>query len=227
MYGLFHGDLHAGNVLIDGGDRFALVDFGICGRIDAEQRAALVRFLIAFAEMDARAQLVALEPFGAIPPDADIDALAIPLQAEIENIDPRAGNQLRFDQLGEVVGRVLRLLTASGFRAPKDLVLFFKNLLYLSSFTASVAPDADLLAQIDPVLRHLTSKYPEAVSEIVFGSRPPVPAAGAAWRQRPKEASGRTSSQAGYVGCEALARPGGGLGHTSAQRRTRHTPGRD
>ncbi|HEY2769509.1 MAG TPA: AarF/UbiB family protein, partial [Solirubrobacteraceae bacterium] len=173
MYGVFHGDLHAGNVLIDGGDRFALVDFGICGRIDADQRAALVRFLLAFAEMDARAQLVALEPFGAIPPGADLDALAVPLQAVIEQVDPRAGNQLTFDQLGEVLGSVLRILSASGFRAPKDLVLFFKNLLYLSSFTASVAPDADLLAQIDPVMRHLTSKYPQAVSEIVFGPVPP------------------------------------------------------
>jgi ubiquinone biosynthesis protein len=188
LYGLFHGDLHAGNVFIDGGDRFALVDFGICGRIDAEQRAALVRFLLAFADMDARAQLVALEPFGAIPPDADIDALAIPLQAEIERIDPRAGNQLTFDQLGEVIGRVLRILSASGFRAPKDLVLFFKNLMYLSSFTASIAPDADLLAQIEPVMRHLTSKYPEAVSEIVFGPRPPVPVRGD-WRGRRKQAS--------------------------------------
>lgn len=188
IYGVFHGDLHAGNVLIDGGDRFALVDFGICGRIDAEQRAALVRFLLAFAQMDARAQLLALEPFGAIPPDADLDALAVPLQAEIERIDPRAGNQLTFDQLGEAVGSVLRILSASGFRAPKDLVLFFKNLLYLSSFTASVAPDADLLAQIDPVMRHLTSKYPEAVSEIVFGPQPPAPVRGD-WRERRRQAS--------------------------------------
>jgi ubiquinone biosynthesis protein len=189
IYGLFHGDLHAGNVLIEGGDRFALVDFGICGRIDAEQRAALVRFLLAFAEMDARAQLVALEPFGAIPPDADLDALAVPLQAEIERIDPRSGHQLTFDQLGEVVGRVMRILSASGFRAPKDLVLFFKNLLYLSSFTASIAPDADLLAQIEPVMRHLTSKYPEAVSEIMFGPRPPAPSRSADWGQRRKHAS--------------------------------------
>jgi ubiquinone biosynthesis protein len=189
LYGLFHGDLHAGNVFIDGGDRFALVDFGICGRIDAAQRAALVRFLLAFAEMDARGQLVALEPFGAIPPGADIDALAIPLQTEIERIDPRRGNQLTFDQLGEVIGRVLRILSASGFRAPKDLVLFFKNLLYLSSFTASVAPDADLLAQIEPVMRYLTSKYPEAVSEIVFGPPPPAPAGRSDWRVRRREAA--------------------------------------
>jgi ubiquinone biosynthesis protein len=189
IYGLFHGDLHAGNVLIDGGDRFALVDFGICGRIDAEQRAALVRFLLAFAQMDARAQLAALEPFGAIPPGADVETLVAGLQAEIDRIDPRAGNSLTFDQLGEVVGSVLRILSASGFRAPKDLVLFFKNLLYLSSFTASVAPDADLLSQIDPVMRHLTSKYPQAVSEIVLGEAPPAPARGSDWRVRRRHAA--------------------------------------
>jgi ubiquinone biosynthesis protein len=218
MYGVFHGDLHAGNVLIDRGDRFGLVDFGICGRIDAEQRAALVRFLLAFAEMDARAQLVALEPFGAIPPDADIDALAIPLQAEIERIDPRAGHHLTFDELGAVVGRVLTILSASGFRAPKDLVLFFKNLLYLSSFTASVAPDADLLAQIEPVMRHLTSKYPQAVSDIVFGP-PPPPTGGPDWRARRKDASDALARR--LVTWGARRWPGLGVAWATQERRSR------
>ncbi len=76
IYGMFHGDLHAGNVLIDGGDRFSLVDFGICGRIDAEQRAALVSFMLAFAADGRRGHTRARSTqFGALPPDADLDAL--------------------------------------------------------------------------------------------------------------------------------------------------------
>lgn len=165
IYGRFHGDLHAGNVLIDGGNRFSLVDFGICGRIDAAQRAALVRFMLAFAAMDARGQLTALEHFGALPEDADIDALSEQLQAEADRIDPSAGNQLTFDELGETVARVLRILSANRFRLPKELVLFFKNLLYLSGFTASVAPDADLLGEIEPVLSHFMAKYGDQLSE--------------------------------------------------------------
>lgn len=159
IYGIFHGDLHAGNVLIDRGDQFALVDLGICGRVSASQRAALIRFMLGFAQMDARGQLAALREFGAIPDDADFDALTARLQTELDRITPQAGATLTFDQLGATIGEVLRILSAARFRLPKELVLFFKNLLYLSGFTASIAPEADLLGQIEPIFAHFTSRY--------------------------------------------------------------------
>jgi ubiquinone biosynthesis protein len=155
IYGRFHGDMHAGNVLVEGGDRFSLVDFGICGRLTAGERAGLVRFLLGFAAMDAERQLDALDAFGALPPEADRAAMAAALQQVIDDLPPG----LTVDALGETLGGVLRVLAAHGFQAPKELVLFFKNVLYLSSFTAAVAPDADLLAQIGPVLAYFTEKY--------------------------------------------------------------------
>ncbi|MBV9310539.1 MAG: hypothetical protein JOZ73_06900, partial [Solirubrobacterales bacterium] len=60
---------------------------------------------------------------------------------------------------------VLRLLSTSRFRLPKELVLFFKNLLYLSSFTASIAPDADLMSQIAPILAHFMQKYGDQLAD--------------------------------------------------------------
>lgn len=159
IYGEFHGDLHAGNVLIDGGSAFSLVDFGICGRITAEQRAALVQFMLAFAAMDAHGQLLALTEFGALPPDVDLTVLSDKLQVELDRIDPQGGGGLTYDEVGETLSSVLRLLTASRFRLPKELVLFFKNVLYLTSFTAAIAPDADLLSQIEPIMAHFMAKY--------------------------------------------------------------------
>ena len=156
VYGRFHGDLHAGNVLIDDGDRFALIDFGIVGRLTAPERAALVRFLAGFAANDAIVQLAAMVEFGAVPPDADVAVLARRLQAEIDRM-PQTG--VTFDRLGEALGGVLRVLAASGFTLPKELVLFFKNLLYLTGFAAGVAPDADLLSHIEPMLRYFATKY--------------------------------------------------------------------
>jgi ubiquinone biosynthesis protein len=156
VYGLFHGDLHAGNVLIDRGDAFSLVDFGICGRLDAGQRAALVRFMLAFAAMDAAAQLAAIEHFGALPAEADRHELAAQLQDQLDRLPH---GSLTFDRLGENLGGVLRVLSANGFRLPKELVLFFKNLLYLSAFAADVAPDADLLSHVEPLLRYFSGKY--------------------------------------------------------------------
>jgi ubiquinone biosynthesis protein len=154
-YGRFHGDLHAGNVLVSGGDRFSLVDFGICGRLTAAERAGLVRFLLAFAAMDAERQLAALDSFGALPPEADRPAMSAALQQVIDDLPPG----LTVDALGETLGGVLRVLAAHGFQAPKELVLFFKNVLYLSAFTAAVAPGADLLAQIGPQLAYFSGKY--------------------------------------------------------------------
>jgi ubiquinone biosynthesis protein len=167
IYGVFHGDLHAGNVLIDRGSTFALVDFGICGRLGAEQRTALARFMLAFAQMDARGQLAALAMFGALPSGVDLDALAAGLQEELDAINPAFGKTLAFDQLGTTLSSVLRLLSAHRFRLPKELVLFFKNLLYLTGFTASVAPDADLLGQIEPILGHFMRKYAEHLSALL------------------------------------------------------------
>jgi ubiquinone biosynthesis protein len=169
IYGVFHGDLHAGNVLIDGGDSFSLVDFGICGRITAEQRASLVKFMLAFAAMDAHGQLVALTDFGALPAGADLTELASQLQLELDRIDPQMGSGLTYDQVGETLSSVLRLLTESRFRLPKELVLFFKNVLYLTSFTAAIAPDADLLSQIEPILAHFMTKYGDHLPMFLAG----------------------------------------------------------
>jgi ubiquinone biosynthesis protein len=163
VHGLFHGDLHAGNVLVDG-ERFSMVDFGMCGRLDAAQRAGLVRFLLGFAASDARAQVEAMRTFGAIEADADVEALVARLQEDLTRLDDRTDGEITFDRLGETLGRLLRTLAQGGFRMPKELVLFFKNLLYLSGFAASVAPDADVLAVVTGILTDLFSREDGALA---------------------------------------------------------------
>jgi len=155
-HGVFHGDLHAGNVLIDEANgTFSLVDFGIAGRLDAVQRAGLVQYLAAWAANDALGQIRAMQSFGAIEHDADIDVLVHELQTELDLLHDRARGQVTFDQLGVTLGRLLQVLARNGFRMPKDLVLFFKNLLYLSGFAASVAPETDVLEVVQGILLEL------------------------------------------------------------------------
>lgn len=66
LHGVFHGDLHAGNVLVRADGTFGLVDFGICGRFRPAQCASMARYLIGFAQGDARMQADALRDFGAM-----------------------------------------------------------------------------------------------------------------------------------------------------------------
>jgi len=169
-YGVFHGDLHAGNVFIAPDGTFSVIDLGITGRIDADQRAALFRFLYGFAQNDTVMQLQGLQRFGAVPPGQDLAALAVRLEFRLNAVDPSLlarDKPMNVDMLGAVLAAVVRILTESGFSLPKELVLFFKNLLYLNGFAVTLAPDANLFDQIPPVFAYFVQRYPEELALII------------------------------------------------------------
>lgn len=167
-HGVFHGDLHAGNVLIDEATQsFSLVDFGIAGRLSGAQRAGLVQYLAAWAGNDAAGQIAAMQSFGAIGRDADVRVVVDELQVELDLLRDRASGEVTFDQLGVTLGRLLQVLARNGFTMPKDLVLFFKNLLYLSGFAASVAPETDVLAVVQGILLDLLDDPQAGLAEAI------------------------------------------------------------
>ena len=65
--------------------------------------------------------------------------------------------------------RLLRLLEVApcGFTLPKELVLFFKNLLYLNGFAATLARDSNLFDEIPPIFAYFVQRYPEELAAIV------------------------------------------------------------
>ncbi len=159
LQGVFHGDLHAGNVLVRADGTFGLLDFGICGRFTPAQRRSMARYLVGFARGDAFAQADALSDFGAIPDVSD--ALVAELTDELERLAERVNGAVTFERLGENISSQLAVLARNGFRMPKELVLFFKNLLYLSSFAAALAPGADLFSAIEAALASIDEQGDE------------------------------------------------------------------
>jgi ubiquinone biosynthesis protein len=71
------------------------------------------------------------------------------------------------ETLGQTLGTIIRVLAQNGFTLPKELVLFFKNLLYLNGFAATLTPGADLFTQIEPAFTYFFSKYPDVLAQIV------------------------------------------------------------
>jgi len=167
VYGVFHGDLHAGNVLIDADGSFGLVDFGIVGRLDGVRRQALIDLMLGIGTDDVPRQVRALDHFGAINAATDVDALTRELSELAAQRDPDA--RLGQADVADRLGGLLRLLASRGVRVPKDLVLFFKNLLYLNAFAASIAPEADLLEQIGPIYGYFAEKYPDQIAAATSG----------------------------------------------------------
>jgi ubiquinone biosynthesis protein len=145
MHGVFHGDLHGGNlfVLEDGGT--ALMDFGIVGRLSEPRRLAFLRLLMTSTMNDVNGQLAAIRDLGALPLDADLAAIIDELGLEAPTVDPTT---LDRDELVTEMNRVIKALLSYGARMPKELMLFAKNMVFLDGAIANLAPEVDLFAEI-------------------------------------------------------------------------------
>jgi ubiquinone biosynthesis protein len=145
IHGIFHGDLHGGNLFVLPDGRTALLDFGIVGRLSELRRQAFLRLLITSTSNDVRGQMAAIRDLGALPPDTDLDAVIADLGLEGPPLDP---TQLSADELVAELNRVVKALLGYGARMPKELMLFAKNMMFVDGAIATLAPDLDLFAEI-------------------------------------------------------------------------------
>ena len=147
-HGLFHGDLHAGNLLVDAKGRIVFLDFGIMGRIDPRERWLLRELVYALlVKKDHAAAGKILVLMGAVgntkpEPEAakDLEAFAAPLTLK------SLGDMSYAD-----IGRQLSTLAdAYDVKLPRELVLIGKQFLYVERYMKLLAPKWQMMS--DPEL---------------------------------------------------------------------------
>jgi ubiquinone biosynthesis protein len=143
--GIFHGDLHGGNLLVLPDGRTGLLDYGIVGRLTTPRRVAFMRLMVSATTNDLQGQMAALRDLGALPPETDLRAVIRDLGLDQAPVDPTT---LTGDQLVKEVQRVVKGLLGYGARMPKELMLYVKNLVFLDGAIARLAPDLDILGEI-------------------------------------------------------------------------------
>jgi ubiquinone biosynthesis protein len=156
--GIFHGDLHGGNLFITADGRIALLDFGITARMTDLERNAFLRLMLTGATGDIPGQIAAFRDLGALPPDTDIRDVITELGLDQQAIDP---TKLTQDQLVSEIQRITKALLGMGARLPKILMLYVKNLVFLDAAIANLAPDLDLLSEIAVLSTHLAVTHGE------------------------------------------------------------------
>ncbi|MEJ7584433.1 MAG: AarF/UbiB family protein, partial [Acidimicrobiales bacterium] len=161
MHGIFHGDLHGGNLFVMADGRTALLDFGITGRLGEPRRLAFLRLLVGASMNDVSAQLGALRDLGALPPDTDIDAVISDLGLDRPAIDPTS---LSAEELTAEIQRTVKALLGYGARMPKELMLFVKNMVFLDGAIATLAPDLDLFAEIAQISMYFATTHGERIA---------------------------------------------------------------
>ncbi len=161
LYGVFHGDLHGGNMFVRQDGRVALLDYGITGRLDEPQRLAFLRLVVGATGNDVPGQIEALRDLGAFPRDVDVATLIVDLGLDRPPLDPM---QMSVEQLTAEMRELTKRLLGYGARMPKELMLFVKNLLFLDGAMATMAPDVDLLAEIMKVVMYFHVRHGEQIA---------------------------------------------------------------
>lgn len=162
VHGLFHGDLHGGNLFVLPDGRTALLDFGIVGRLSHERRLAFLRLMLGGMTNDVRAQMAALRDLGALPADTDLDAVIRDLRLDQPPVDPTT---LSGEELVHEVQRVVKALLGYGARMPKELMLYVKNMVFLDGAIARLAPELDVLAEVSSIAQTFAERHGERLGK--------------------------------------------------------------
>ena len=158
IHGIFHGDLHGGNLFVLPDGRTALLDFGIVARLSQERRLAFLRLMLGAMTNDVMTQMASLRDLGALPPDTDLAAVISDLRLDQPAIDPTT---LTGEEMVAEVQRVVKALLGYGAKLPKELMLYVKNMVFLDGAIARLAPDLDILAEVTSISMMFAQRHGE------------------------------------------------------------------
>ncbi len=147
-HGLFHGDLHAGNLYVDDDGKIVFFDFGIMGRIDPRTRwllRELVHALLVKKDHATAGKIVVMMgAVGTVKPEAqaakDLEKFATPLTMT-------SLGDLSYAEIGK---QLSTLADAYDVKLPRELVLIGKQFLYVERYMKLLAPRWQMMS--DPQL---------------------------------------------------------------------------
>lgn len=149
-HGVFHADLHEGNLFVAAPAGLTAVDFGIIGRIGAQERRFLAEILYGFLNRDyARIAAVHFEA-GYVPAHQDRAAFAQALRAVGEPIFGRSASQV---SMGRLLAQLFEITALFEMKLRPELVLLQKTMVTVEGVARRIDPQHDIWAAADPVVR--------------------------------------------------------------------------
>lgn len=154
--GFFHADPHPGNVFYLPGNRIAMIDFGMVGRLTEARRNQIVDLLAALARKDEEGMVdVLLEWTG----EAAVDEakLAHDVGELVFNYEHTSLKDIR---LGPLLSEITMIMRENSLVMPSDLTLLFKALITLEGLGQQLDPEFHMIDHLTPFVRHvITERY--------------------------------------------------------------------
>ncbi|GAB3605378.1 AarF/UbiB family protein [Conyzicola nivalis] len=140
--GVYHADLHPGNIMLLPGGRPALVDFGSVGRLDLQLRETVQELLIAYLQGDTQLFADALLTLAPIADDADETGFRREL-SEFITYELGPGSRVSVATVDALVAVISRY----GMTVPAELVAAARAFAILEGTLRTSAPEFDLLEE--------------------------------------------------------------------------------
>ncbi len=138
--GLFHADLHAGNLFIVNETQLGVIDFGIVGRLSQRARDQLAHMCVALLTEDYEALCYEYAELGG--KSIDIEAF----QREIRlALAPYVGLSLAEMNIGRILTDATRIAAGFQIQVPIDWMLVFKAIIMIESMGRMLDPELDFM----------------------------------------------------------------------------------
>ena len=147
--GFFHADPHPGNVIFLPGDRIAMIDCGMVGRLSPLRRNQVVDLLAGLARLDEDAMIDVLLDWAG---DAFVDEGRLAADVN-ELVFEYEGVPLKDIRIGPLLRRFAAIIRAHSIAMPADLTLMFKALITMEGLGRQFDPDFQLVDHLTPMLR--------------------------------------------------------------------------
>jgi len=148
--GVFHGDLHPGNVILSK-DRLCFIDTGFIGRLDLRLRMGLYAFFQALANYDYPACAKALNDMSEVrlvdAPYQDFERAFVDLYQVFTHATVSEVS------LTKQMMRTIKLGVLHGMRFDKGIFSVIRSLMYMDGMVLRSCPDAVLMRDMKPFLQ--------------------------------------------------------------------------
>ena len=148
-HGVFHADLHEGNLFVSAPAQIAAVDFGIVGRLGPGERRFLAEILWGFLQRDYRRIAEVHLDAGYVPARHGVDAFAQALRAVGE---PIFGRPAREVSMGRLLGQLFEITGLFDMHLRPELVLLQKTMASVEGVARRIDPDHDIWEAARPVV---------------------------------------------------------------------------
>jgi predicted unusual protein kinase regulating ubiquinone biosynthesis (AarF/ABC1/UbiB family) len=147
FYGFFHGDVHAGNLMLLDDGTIGFLDFGIVGRFDDRERYLVTDYMIAFGSGNYRRLAEIVCEMAGKPSDLDMDGFVRDLGETYRPLLTLSFGEVNY---AELLPGIQRTATRHRMRMPNEFILITKQLLYFDRYAKALAPKLNVFT--DPRL---------------------------------------------------------------------------